>query len=198
MALLRKYRDLSEFDAVIAANDREDQRRADEHSLAEAEALPPLRGRLEDVAALRRFIEGGKASFTVVSKKTGERLTFLARRPKEDPLRPGLRPIWLSVLTGPDNTTDYGFLGTLWVKSSGATTYRPGAMTSIGPDAPSQRAAQWLADGLGAPNGGAVLFRHAEFWHEGRCGRCGRKLTVPESIASGFGPECVGVVNGTR
>lgn len=30
-----------------------------------------------------------------------------------------------------------------------------------------------------------------EFWHEGRCGRCGRKLTVPESIKSGFGEECI-------
>lgn len=186
MALLRQYRDLSEFDAVIAANDREDQRRADEHD------LPPLRAQLSDLAALRRFIEGGKASFTMVSKKTGERLTFLARRPKEDPLRPGLRPIWMSVLTGPNNTTDYGFLGTLWVKRNGTATYRPGAMTRIGPEAPSQRAVQWIADGLSAPNGGAVLFRHAEFWHEGRCGRCGRKLTVPESVASGFGPECIG------
>jgi Family of unknown function (DUF6011) len=26
--------------------------------------------------------------------------------------------------------------------------------------------------------------------HEGRCGRCGRTLTVPESIDSGLGPEC--------
>lgn len=31
-----------------------------------------------------------------------------------------------------------------------------------------------------------------EIWHEGRCGRCGRKLTVPESIAAGIGPECAG------
>lgn len=29
-----------------------------------------------------------------------------------------------------------------------------------------------------------------EFWHEGRCGKCARRLTVPESIAQGFGPEC--------
>lgn len=26
--------------------------------------------------------------------------------------------------------------------------------------------------------------------HEGKCGRCGRELTVPESIESGIGPEC--------
>jgi len=29
-----------------------------------------------------------------------------------------------------------------------------------------------------------------EIWHEGRCGRCNRKLTVPASIALGIGPEC--------
>jgi hypothetical protein len=30
--------------------------------------------------------------------------------------------------------------------------------------------------------------------HEGKCGRCGRKLTVPESVKSGFGPECAGKI----
>ena len=29
-----------------------------------------------------------------------------------------------------------------------------------------------------------------EFWHEGRCGKCGKKLTTPESIERGLGPEC--------
>jgi hypothetical protein len=33
-------------------------------------------------------------------------------------------------------------------------------------------------------------------WHEGRCGRCGRRLTVPESIESGYGPECIGKIGG--
>ena len=28
------------------------------------------------------------------------------------------------------------------------------------------------------------------FWHEGICAKCGRPLTVPESISSGFGPVC--------
>jgi hypothetical protein len=28
-------------------------------------------------------------------------------------------------------------------------------------------------------------------YHKGQCGRCGRELTVPESIKSGFGPECI-------
>ena len=29
-----------------------------------------------------------------------------------------------------------------------------------------------------------------EVWHEGVCGRCGRTLTNPDSIASGIGPVC--------
>jgi hypothetical protein len=35
-----------------------------------------------------------------------------------------------------------------------------------------------------------------EVWHEGRCGACGRRLTVPESIERGLGPECYGRRNG--
>ena len=30
-----------------------------------------------------------------------------------------------------------------------------------------------------------------EIYHDGRCGKCGRQLTVPASIETGFGPECV-------
>lgn len=28
-------------------------------------------------------------------------------------------------------------------------------------------------------------------YHSGKCGRCGRTLTTPESIATGFGSECI-------
>src|SRR5262249_13335004 len=35
-----------------------------------------------------------------------------------------------------------------------------------------------------------ILSGGAKLLHEGRCGRCGRRLTVPESIESGYGPEC--------
>jgi hypothetical protein len=30
-----------------------------------------------------------------------------------------------------------------------------------------------------------------EIYHDGRCGRCGRQLTTPDSVTSGFGPECI-------
>ena len=31
---------------------------------------------------------------------------------------------------------------------------------------------------------------HLEVYHTGTCGRCGKKLTTPESILTGLGPEC--------
>jgi hypothetical protein len=32
-------------------------------------------------------------------------------------------------------------------------------------------------------------------WHEGVCGRCGAKLTNPDSIKQGLGPICLGKVS---
>jgi hypothetical protein len=30
-----------------------------------------------------------------------------------------------------------------------------------------------------------------EVWHEGFCGKCGKRLTVPNSIEIGIGPDCI-------
>ena len=40
-------------------------------------------------------------------------------------------------------------------------------------------------DGLGAVEAAGYKVHH-----EGKCGRCGRKLTTPESCLRGIGPEC--------
>lgn len=37
-----------------------------------------------------------------------------------------------------------------------------------------------------------------EIYHTGRCGKCGKRLTVPSSIHSGFGPECIKNLNNYR
>ena len=46
---------------------------------------------------------------------------------------------------------------------------------------------RWLWTRL---NARAVLPANVTVWHEGKCGACGRKLTVPDSIKSGIGPVC--------
>jgi len=34
-----------------------------------------------------------------------------------------------------------------------------------------------------------------EVYHSGKCGRCNKKLTVPDSIVTGLGPECSRLLN---
>lgn len=122
------------------------------------------------------FVLAGNATFTVVSHKTDARFTLKVRQPKPD------GPHFVSVLTGPNNEDDYQFLGSIFDRKE----YRHGARSRISPEAPSAKAARWVCSRLLA---GQEL-TNCELHHEGRCGRCGRKLTVPESIISGIGPEC--------
>ena len=137
-----------------------------------------------------RFMLAGNATFTVVSKKTGTRFTFKVTKPEPTPQYPN--PIhFVKVLTGNQNETDYTYLGQI-TSRGGMTTYQHGRKSPIGAAAPSALAFAWFAgqvlQGKDAPG--------VEVYHAGKCGRCGRKLTVPESITSGFGPECLSLVGG--
>ncbi len=138
---------------------------------------------MTDVTQVKTFVRGGNARFTLVSKATGNRVTYRVRASKDGKVH------FVKVLTGPDNTNAYTFLGTIFADG----TYRRGMRSPIGEDAPSARAFAWFFDHVAAGD-----ISKLEFWHEGRCGRCGRVLTVPESIATGFGPECAGRVGAVR
>lgn len=126
---------------------------------------------------LAKFVFAGNATFTVENVATGNRFTFKVRQP--DPKSPH----FVSVLTGSNNEEDYTFLGTAF----SPTVYRHGARSRIAATAPSAVAFAWLFGRLAS---GRPLPESVRVHHEGRCGRCGRALTVPESIESGFGPEC--------
>ena len=148
---------------------------------------------LTNLEQMRRFVLAGNATFTVVSKKTGTRFTFKAARPDESKDR---RPVWFRLLNGPNNESDFVFLGTLWQLEDGELgmyihNRRPGAVSD---GALSVKALRWTIEALKGYTDEGKFFASTEVWHEGRCGRCGRKLTVPESIESGFGPECINYV----
>lgn len=123
------------------------------------------------------FISAGNARITMVSKKTGTRFTYRVRQPAED------KPFFVSLLTGSDNEGDYTFFGTIFSDGS----FRHSPKSSIGKEAPSAVGFAWLLAHLAKDH----LPETIELHHEGRCGRCGRTLTVPSSIESGFGPECI-------
>lgn len=144
---------------------------------------PEMRGQLTSIDAIKTFVLAGRATITVRSRATNTRFTYRIRSPRTNNRN---RPIWfVQLLSGADNENSYQYLGNIY----GDHSYRHGRKSRITTDANSARAFNWFWSVI--QSGNEALLRQAEVWHEGRCGRCGRKLTVPESIVSGFGPECI-------
>ena len=129
---------------------------------------------------IREFILAGNALFTLKSLRTEKHYTFKVKRKEVfiagawTPMSP---PTWtVQVLCGRDNSKDYRHAGTL---RDGHFAYN-------------------ASNGTAAVKGFAWCWKHLddklgerfEFNHAGRCGRCGRLLTTPESVAAGIGPEC--------
>src|SRR5438477_856254 len=113
------------------------------------------------------FMLAGNALFTVENTATGNRFTFKVRKPDDT------TPHFVSVLTGPDNESSYTFLGTVF----DAGCYRHGRRSRISQDAPSAKAFEWLFRQLSSRR---TLPPQVRVCHCGKCGRCGKTLTVPE------------------
>lgn len=128
------------------------------------------------------FLLAGKAVFTIENTETGNRFTYKVK--KKDNVDHWENLYFVSVLTGPDNSSDYTYIGTIF----GGKEFRETKKSAASASAPSFKVFKWLWSVLG--NGGGGLPEKVKFWHEGRCCRCGRTLTVPESIERGVGPEC--------
>jgi hypothetical protein len=128
------------------------------------------------------FMLAGRAIFTLRSVETQTRYTYKIKNVM------GKDKMWfVSVLRGQDNTTDYLYIGTLFQEMDGSFHFKLTAASKLRSDDKRVLAFTFTLNKLlkGTPD------PRVEIWHEGRCGRCGRLLTVPESIASGFGPECL-------
>lgn len=133
----------------------------------------------------RRYILGGRGIITTRSLKTGTHFTYKFRLSKDRQV------CFVSVLGGRDNTTDYRCIGTIWIGSSNRRNdFRWSNKSRIGVGAPSVQAFSWVWRRLV----GNRVPGNVEIFHEGRCGKCGRLLTNPESVERGFGPECAAVL----
>jgi Family of unknown function (DUF6011) len=164
-------------------NDTEILQNANE--AAEADA-PALGAQIKDSAAAKNFMFAGKAIFTLVSKETGARFTFKVSH--KDAEGPYPEKWFVSLLVGPDNWTNYRTFGQI-VKEDGKFWF---SMT--------QKAKSFnLTPETKSVRGFIYCFQHVraglepkglEIWHAGKCGRCGRLLTVPSSIEMGLGPDC--------
>lgn len=138
---------------------------------------------IDNGTTARTFALAGNARMTLVSVKTGTRFTFRIKA-KEVAKDQAPNPPWfVSLLTGRDNGSDYTFMGTIF---EDGVTYRHGRKSVVTADAASAKGFAWAWSFLAK----GELPPECEVWHEDKCGRCGRALTVPESILRGIGPEC--------
>lgn len=120
-----------------------------------------------------KFIFAGKSLVTFLNTETGNRFTFKVKKSKNSNL------FFVSVLTSPDI---YTYLG-LVIEG----VYKHGRKSNISEGAQSVKVFDYVLNKLKDGNLPSIV----EIWHEGKCGKCGRTLTVPSSIASGIGPECI-------
>lgn len=123
---------------------------------------------------IKEFILAGNALFSFKSLRTGKHYTF--KVVKVQPEQPHWPIRWrVSVLSGRDNTRDYRFIGNIHIDGQFSGTLH---------HTDSFMGFAWCWEHL------ERCGERFEFAHAGRCGRCGRLLTTPESVAAGIGPEC--------
>jgi len=130
----------------------------------------------------KKFFFGGNATFTVESD-SGEYRTYKIRRMDPNPRFPN-QAYAVALLSGPDNENSYSYIGLIDPDTGHLRLTSKSRRTEFSPDV---RIFRWAMRGVFHHgmrlNGGTIH-------HEGKCGCCGRTLTVPESIKRGIGPEC--------
>jgi len=128
--------------------------------------------RLDNSDALK-FIFAGNSTVTFMNAETGNRFTYRVKKSKDGSI------FFVSVLSGPDQ---HSYLGTV-----SAGIYSHGRKSSFSPGCQSEKVFSYVLNKLKSGS----LANQIEIWHEGKCGKCGRQLTVPSSIDTGIGPECI-------
>lgn len=140
---------------------------------------PGPRAELRDPSHTVHFLLAGNAHVTFQSRKTDTRFTYRVRQAEARASDTRPPPHFVAVLTGPDH---YEYLGCIYERRA----YAHGKKSRIAVDAPSAVAFVWVWRHLS----GGEMHPELAVYHEGRCGRCGRRLTDPLSISRGMGSFC--------
>lgn len=149
-------------------------------------------------ADAREFTLAGNATITLESQKTGTHFTYRVRRATDRYTSKPANRWFVSLMNGPDNESSFTYIGLLdcgarycnLYAPTGPVQFRQTAKSRASADAPSVRGFVFFWNALVA----GKMPCQMTVRHEGKCGRCGRKLTVPESIDRGIGPECAEIM----
>ena len=132
------------------------------------------------VANLLNFIQGGKAYVTLLSLTTNVHYTYEIVKAKKHNNPSFGDTYFVSVLF--NEKDEYTYVGYIrnnqFMYGSGKSLFAA--------DAPSILAFRYLLS-LAVENRESAKIK---LFHSGKCCRCGRKLTHPESLETGIGPEC--------
>ena len=140
------------------------------------------------MAINKAFVLAGDATFTVALPDGGH-YTYRVQHIKANDRWP--ESYFVKLLTGPDNESSYTYMGKLDPVSSLTHTT---AKSAYRDDSLVVRLLNRVLARVWANDHAAYETHGYRTHHEGRCGRCGRKLTVPSSIESGIGPECARIM----
>lgn len=138
-----------------------------------------------------RYMSAGQAVVTFRSIETGKWFTYQINCSSfwrevldEEPLlsvqgRFERAPFWVRLLVGGDDK--FVYLGTIE-----GPQFKLTPSSKMTDESLPVRAFRWAWRKLWE----GEIPTSLEILHEGKCGRCGRALTTPISIALGLGPEC--------
>lgn len=140
----------------------------------------------------KQFVTAGDATFTIeVPPSAGQKDHYTYKVEYVPANERWAESYFVKLLTGPDNTKDFAYLGKLDLFTGQVrTTAKSQRFEGSFPLRLVNRilARVWTSDHNAYEQHGYQTH------HEGKCGRCGRKLTVPQSILTGIGPECCKVM----
>jgi Family of unknown function (DUF6011) len=145
-----------------------------------------FRGQLTTSSDALKFMLAGDARITIVNSDTKSRFTYRISAPSKETERGGkVRDFAANVrfVNLADNEGTFAFLGTIFLQDR---AFRYSRKSRVSMAAPSVVLFHDVFKMLVTD----LVDEFISIFHEGVCGRCGRTLTVPTSIASGFGPDC--------
>ena len=122
------------------------------------------------------FFRAGNAVFTVAGPT--KHYTFKIKKKEKS-------PFFVNLLTGPNNVEDFSYIG-IYIPNKNHEI-RLTAKSKFKNDSTPVKTIRWalrmISEKRPIPQGWDIK-------HEGKCCRCGKRLTTPESIDAGIGPEC--------
>lgn len=136
-----------------------------------------------------QFMTAGKAEFVLHSTKTNQDFKFSLTRQesrdqgKESENNEKKYIYFLNYLHGHEKT----YAGVVWFKQdTGEFMFSTGKNGQMSPKDLEIRSLIFVMNKLYREE----TVQYLDVFHVGKCGKCGKKLTTPESILTGLGPTC--------